>query len=73
MIGSEDMTLMGWKQLAKWSLEHSCMDPEQKKEVTAIWQQKWDEFCQWIVDTYPQHEGHQHKLDLSRADWTPAS
>lgn len=49
------------------------MDPEQKKEVTAIWQQKWDEFCQWIVDTYPQHEGHQHKLDLSRADWTPAS
>lgn len=49
------------------------MDADQKKEVTAIWQQKWDEFCQWIVDTYPQFEGYQHKIDLSRADWVPPS
>ncbi|KAG4431778.1 hypothetical protein IFR05_012735 [Cadophora sp. M221] len=52
MIGSETMSLQGWKQLAKWSLEHSCMDPEQLKAVTAEWTRKWDEFCQWIVDEY---------------------
>ncbi|KAG4428746.1 hypothetical protein IFR05_015771 [Cadophora sp. M221] len=52
MIGSESMSLQGWKQLAKWSLEHSCMDPEQLKAVTAEWTRKWDEFCQWIIDEY---------------------
>ncbi|KAG4426393.1 hypothetical protein IFR04_000576 [Cadophora malorum] len=52
MIGAESMSLQGWKQLAKWSLDHSCMDPEQMKAVTAEWTRKWDEFCQWIVDEY---------------------
>jgi adenosine deaminase CECR1 len=56
MIGSEDMSLLGWKQLAKWSLEHSCMDERQKSEVIAVWQKKWDEFCLWIVDTYAEFE-----------------
>ncbi|RDW94438.1 metallo-dependent hydrolase-2 [Coleophoma crateriformis] len=56
MIGSENMTLLGWKQLAQWSLEHSCMDVHDKEQVTAVWQHKWDEFCQWIVDTYGNDE-----------------
>ena len=58
MIGSEDMSLLGWKQLAKWSLEHSCMDDDQKKEVTAVWQQKWDEFCVWIINNYSHLEDY---------------
>ncbi|EKD20370.1 adenosine/AMP deaminase [Drepanopeziza brunnea f. sp. 'multigermtubi' MB_m1] len=52
MIGAESMTLLGWKQLVKWSLEHSCMDPEQLKSVTAVWEVMWDEFCHWIVEEY---------------------
>lgn len=52
MIGSESMSLQGWKQLAKWSLEHSCMTPEELENVTAEWNKRWDEFCYWIVDTY---------------------
>jgi adenosine deaminase CECR1 len=52
MIGSEAMSLQGWKQLAKWSLEHSCMNPEELEAVTAEWTRKWNEFCQWIVDEY---------------------
>ncbi|KAF4637969.1 hypothetical protein G7Y89_g121 [Cudoniella acicularis] len=52
MIGSESMSLHGWKQLAKWSLEHSCMDPEQLTSVTEEWTRRWEEFCQWIVDEY---------------------
>ena len=71
MIGSEDMSLLGWKQLAKWSLQHSCMDDAQKKEVTEIWQQKWDEYCRWIVDTYSDKLGYEHQLDLGRADYVP--
>lgn len=52
MIGSDSMTLQGWKQLAMWSLEHSCMDPEERAAVTAEWTKKWNKFCQWIVTEY---------------------
>jgi adenosine deaminase CECR1 len=52
MIGSESMSLFGWKQLAKWSLEHSCMNEAEMHEVTQIWHSKWAEFCKWIVETY---------------------
>lgn len=52
MVGSESMTLLGWKQLAKWSLEHSCMDPEEMKSVTKEWNRRWNEYCQWIVTEY---------------------
>lgn len=52
MIGSEDMTLLGWKQLARWSLEHSCMLPEELELVTAEWTRRWADFCLWIVEKY---------------------
>ncbi|CAG8976138.1 hypothetical protein HYALB_00002419 [Hymenoscyphus albidus] len=52
MIGSESMSLFGWKQLAKWSLEHSCMEPDLKAEVTAMWEEKWEDFCHWIVEEH---------------------
>ncbi|KAK2627305.1 hypothetical protein QTJ16_003271 [Diplocarpon rosae] len=61
MIGAESMSLQGWKQLAKWSLEHSCMDPQQLKSVTAEWNAKWDDFCQWIIDAY----------DAKMRNWEP--
>jgi hypothetical protein len=54
MIGSETMTLHGWRALAECSLEHSCMDSKQKSEVTAEWERRWNGFCQWIVDTYAE-------------------
>lgn len=63
MIGSEAMTLLGWKQLAKWSLEHSCMSPEERRGVTKEWTKKWQEFCQWIVDEY----------ELRFKDWEPSA
>jgi adenosine deaminase CECR1 len=63
MIGSEAMSLLGWKQLAKWSLEHSCMDDDQRKHVTEVWQQKWDEFCQWIIDSYAHLEHYGPHVD----------
>ncbi|KAF7957701.1 hypothetical protein EAE96_003272 [Botrytis aclada] len=52
MIGSESMSLHGWKQLAEWSLEYSCMDNEEKKDVTKEWTTRWRDYCQWIVDEY---------------------
>ena len=52
MIGSESMSLLGWKQLAKWSIEHSCITKEEREIVTTEWTRRWECFCQWIVDEY---------------------
>lgn len=52
MIGSESMSLLGWKQLALWSLEHSCMDAKEMAAVKKEWSKKWDGFCNWIIAEY---------------------
>lgn len=62
MIGSESMNLFGWKQLATWSLEHSCMTPDELTAVTAEWQSRWDAYCQWIVDEYSWLESKESML-----------
>jgi adenosine deaminase CECR1 len=59
MIGSESMSLYGWKQLAKWSLEHSCMNPREMAEVTQVWEAKWAEFCRWIFEVYGPMFGYE--------------
>lgn len=50
MAGKSDMTLHGLRQLAEWSIEHACMEPELKQEVRESWGKAWDAFCQRIVD-----------------------
>lgn len=50
--GKTDMTLYGWKQLALWSIEHSCMDAKEQEEVMRHWKRLWDEFCLWIIQEY---------------------
>ncbi|RDL39589.1 uncharacterized protein BP5553_03929 [Venustampulla echinocandica] len=52
MIGADSMSLYGWKQLAMWSLEHSCMEPEQLADVTEEWTRRWQDFCEWIIEEY---------------------
>lgn len=46
------MSIHGWKQLAEWSIEHSCLSRDQKVEAKTIFAQDWEIFCKWIVDTY---------------------
>lgn len=50
MMGSENMTLMGWRTIAEWSISYSCTDEATKKEMLNDYSNKWTEFCQWIVD-----------------------
>jgi adenosine deaminase CECR1 len=46
------MTIHGWKQLAEWSIEHSCLDEGQIQEAKAIHAREWERFCEWIVRTF---------------------
>jgi adenosine deaminase CECR1 len=52
MVGSQSMSLHGWRVLAEWSIEHSCMADAEKSEVKKKWLDLWNVFCQWIVDEY---------------------
>ncbi|OAA69081.1 adenosine deaminase [Cordyceps fumosorosea ARSEF 2679] len=52
MIGKADMGLYGWKQLALWSIEHACLDDDERAAVLQQWERMWDEFLQWVVETY---------------------
>ena len=52
MVGDPRMTIHGWKQLAEWSIEHSCLSPTEIKGAKKIHAAAWEAFCQWIVSTY---------------------
>jgi adenosine deaminase CECR1 len=52
MVGSTTMTLHGWKQLALWSLEYSCLSPEEIENAKDIYMRNWENFCVWINETF---------------------
>lgn len=56
LVGDPRMNLHGWKQLAQWSIEHSCLTKEEVKRGKAIHAQEWEVFCNWIVETYGEYE-----------------
>ena len=52
MVGTPTMSLYGWKQLALWSIEHSCLAEHEKASAKTIWKKKWEAFCTWIVEDF---------------------
>ncbi|KAK4546970.1 hypothetical protein LTR36_001702 [Oleoguttula mirabilis] len=55
MVGDTRMTIHGWKQLAEWSLEHSCLTEAELKQAMEIFGRDWEVFCQWVVETYGEY------------------
>ncbi|KAI1366438.1 hypothetical protein F5Y08DRAFT_327330 [Xylaria arbuscula] len=49
MAGNETINLYGWKQLARWSIEHSCLSPEELRRTLAEWEKRWEEFINTII------------------------
>lgn len=54
LVGDPTMNLHGWKQLALWSMQHSCLDDDQRAQLQSTFEREWAGFCQWVVDTYSQ-------------------
>lgn len=52
MVGWPAMSLTGWRQLAEWSIEYSCLTEAQKREGLNILRRKWEKFCEDINETY---------------------
>jgi hypothetical protein len=36
MVGKADMTVHGWRQLIKWSIEHACVDEKERLSLSLI-------------------------------------
>ncbi len=52
MVGSPTMTLYSWKQLARWSIDYSCLDTDQQSKGHEYLDQSWKLFCRNVVDKY---------------------
>ncbi|KAJ4331762.1 hypothetical protein N0V95_009813 [Ascochyta clinopodiicola] len=50
MVGAPTMSLYSWKQLARWSIEYSCLTPAQIEQGLQILDATWRDFCQLVVD-----------------------
>lgn len=57
MIGKDDMTLHGWRQLIEWSLEHSRMSEAEHADARKKWEELWNEFLDWMIGTYGENSG----------------
>ncbi|KAI0112541.1 hypothetical protein GGR51DRAFT_507423 [Nemania sp. FL0031] len=44
MAGHRKINLYGWKQLARWSIEHSCLSPEERGRMLREWELRWQDF-----------------------------
>ncbi|KAI1757947.1 hypothetical protein F4782DRAFT_536649 [Xylaria castorea] len=44
MAGHRNINLYGWKQLARWSIEHSCLSAEERRRALTEWEKRWQDF-----------------------------
>lgn len=49
------MSIHGWRQLTEWSVKHSRLSDDEKKQAQQILAREWDIFCKEVVDTYGDH------------------
>jgi adenosine deaminase CECR1 len=54
MVGSPAMSIHGWKQLAQWSIQYSCLSEKQKARANQIFNKEWEDFCTWVVKTFKE-------------------
>ena len=75
MVGAPSMSLYSWKQLARWSIDYSCLTPKEQAEGHKHLNQSWKEFCKVVVDTYGhlirvnEHGQDEVDPDAARASW----
>ncbi|KAI1662234.1 Metallo-dependent hydrolase [Daldinia decipiens] len=62
MVGNRSMNLFGWRQLARWSIDHACMNQVERERVLVEWERRWKE------EFIPQILGKQSTSRLVRLD-----
>lgn len=52
MVGAPTMSLYSWKQLARWSIDYSCLSKKEQIEAHRIHNSSWKDFCKEVVERY---------------------
>ncbi|KAL5114127.1 hypothetical protein ACEQ8H_007971 [Pleosporales sp. CAS-2024a] len=52
MVGAPTISLYSWKQLARWSLEYSCLSVAEIQQGQTILASDWKLFCKFVKDEY---------------------
>lgn len=68
MVGDTRMDIHGWKQLALWSIEHSCINLEEQNRAKTIFLKEWELFCLSVVEDFGSHADALKDLNKS---WNP--
>ncbi|KAI1208116.1 Metallo-dependent hydrolase [Annulohypoxylon truncatum] len=64
MVGNQNMNLFGWRQLAKWSIDHSCLSPIERERILAEWERRWtEEFIPELLGKPTQRPTRLDRLD----------
>ncbi|RYC55388.1 hypothetical protein CHU98_g10822 [Xylaria longipes] len=50
MAGHRNINLYGWKQLARWSIEHSCLNAEERRRTLTEWEKRWQDFIDALTE-----------------------
>jgi adenosine deaminase CECR1 len=71
MVGAPTMTLYSWKQLARWSIDYSCLSKKHQVEGHKILNEAWKKFCSEIVKEYgPLMEGDEFDEAKAKAKYS---
>jgi adenosine deaminase CECR1 len=49
MVGAPSMSLYSWKQLARWSIEYSCLSTAEQQQGYVILEKAWKDFSALVV------------------------
>lgn len=56
MVGDPRMTIHGWKQLAIWSIVHSCLSNDEIARAKDIHAREWEDFCTAVIEKFPEYD-----------------
>jgi adenosine deaminase CECR1 len=62
------MSLYSWKQLARWSLDYSCLTDKEKRDGHGYLNDSWKKFCQAVVVNYDKQLMKGDEVDPDKAE-----
>jgi adenosine deaminase CECR1 len=70
MVGAPSMSLYSWKQLARWSIDYSCLSMQEKIQGHEILNKEWKLFSQNIIKDYGHLMDDDDRIDEETAKET---
>ncbi|KAI1416485.1 Metallo-dependent hydrolase [Hypoxylon sp. FL1857] len=64
MVGNRNMNLYGWRQLARWSIDHSCLSQVERERILVEWERRWKE--EFIPEMLGNRQPNHHSVRLDR-------